>query len=243
MPLLSAHFEKLGVTVNLFSTEWIMSMFLSCIPIELTNIYLDLFFESGWLIMYGVAIEVLRYFQSELLSKKDAGDVIGQIKQARRGCEHLLAIQLESTQSSSRKTNRIRIKRTGMARDTHQSNYRTNLHHEMKVKLMNSAQKQLKYSEELFPENFKETLFEDSKPESPQILMKKASKQDDWSSTTKKYEILSDEILDDVSVLTSDLDENLQSGNHKMWSTILMQVQAERRQYYGKSYMSHSFQN
>ena len=95
----------------------------------------------------------------------------------------------------------------------------------MKIKLINSAQKQLKYSEELFPENFKETLFEDSKPESPQILMKKASKQDDWSSTTKKFEIMSDEILDDVSVLTSDLDENLQSGNHKMWTTILQRAQ------------------
>lgn len=92
LSVLAAHFDKLEVTVNLFSTEWIMSIFLSCIPIELTNKYLDLFFESGWSIMYGVAIEVLRYFQSDLLSKKDPGDVIGQIKQARRGCEHLLAI-------------------------------------------------------------------------------------------------------------------------------------------------------
>ena len=44
--------------------------------------------------------------------------------------------------------------------------------------------------------------------------MKKASKQDEWSSVTKKFEVMSDEILDDVSVFTSDLDENFQSGNH-----------------------------
>jgi hypothetical protein len=52
----------MDVTVNLFTTEWVLSIFLSFIPIELSNIYLDKFFEKGWEVLYRVAIEVLRYF-------------------------------------------------------------------------------------------------------------------------------------------------------------------------------------
>lgn len=56
--------------------------------------YLDAFFKSGWEVFYRVSIEVLRYFQDSLLLSEDPGEVIGQIKQAKRGCEHLLAFQL-----------------------------------------------------------------------------------------------------------------------------------------------------
>lgn len=62
LPLLDKHFQKMDVTVNLFTTEWVLSIFLSFIPIELSNIYLDKFFEKGWEVLYRVAIEVLRYF-------------------------------------------------------------------------------------------------------------------------------------------------------------------------------------
>jgi hypothetical protein len=77
----------------------------------------------------------------------------------------------------------------------------------------------------MFPENFKETLFEDSKPESPQILLKKSSNPrlnlSSSNNKSKNIEILSDEVLDDASILTSDIDENILSDNHKMWMTIL----------------------
>ena len=99
----------MDITVNLFTTEWVLSIFLSLIPIELSNIYLDKFFERGWEVFYRVAIEVVRYFQKSLLLSQDPAEVIGLIKQARRGCEHLLMIQSESTEAS-RKMNKLKLK-------------------------------------------------------------------------------------------------------------------------------------
>ena len=44
LPKLFEHFDKNFVTVSLFSTDWIISVFMNFIPIELTHIYIDLFF-------------------------------------------------------------------------------------------------------------------------------------------------------------------------------------------------------
>jgi len=62
------------------------------IPIELTHIYLDLFFERSWQVFYEVALALLKYYENELLRLRDAGQIVGQIKQARLGCEHLLML-------------------------------------------------------------------------------------------------------------------------------------------------------
>lgn len=62
LPKLYAHFQNIDLSISLFSTEWVMSIFLSIIPIELTSYYLDAFFKAGWEVFYRVAVEVLRYF-------------------------------------------------------------------------------------------------------------------------------------------------------------------------------------
>lgn len=48
LPNLFDHFDKMYVTLNLFSTDWIISIFMNFIPIELTHVYLGLFFEHSW---------------------------------------------------------------------------------------------------------------------------------------------------------------------------------------------------
>jgi len=98
LPALFEHFDKHDVTLNLFSTDWIMSMFLNFVPIEMSHIYLTLFFEKGWDIFYYIAIQILKYYNDKLLTLNDAGYIVGQIKQARIGCEHLL--MLSSSQHS-----------------------------------------------------------------------------------------------------------------------------------------------
>ena len=45
LPALFNHFDETGVSVSLFSTDWIISVFLNFIPIEFSHIYLQLFFE------------------------------------------------------------------------------------------------------------------------------------------------------------------------------------------------------
>jgi hypothetical protein len=73
LPRLFEHFDKTFVSVNLFSTDWIISVFLNFIPIELTSAYLDLFFSKGWDVFYEVALQLLQYYESDLLRLRDAG--------------------------------------------------------------------------------------------------------------------------------------------------------------------------
>jgi hypothetical protein len=62
------------------------------IPIELTHVYLGLFFEHSWKTFDHIAIAILKFYEKDLMKLSDAGDIVGQIKQARLGCEHLLML-------------------------------------------------------------------------------------------------------------------------------------------------------
>jgi TBC1 domain family member 14 len=77
MPDLFFHFIEKGVSLHLFTTEWIISLFLNCIPIELTSLYLDLFFDIGWPVFYLICIEVLRHYKPSLLLMNEASDIVG----------------------------------------------------------------------------------------------------------------------------------------------------------------------
>lgn len=90
LPELFRHFDNTFVSTSLFSTDWIISVFLNFIPIELSHQYLDLLLDKGWPVFYRVGTELLRYYQPDLLRMRDPGQIVGQIKQARLGCEHLL---------------------------------------------------------------------------------------------------------------------------------------------------------
>jgi len=77
LPELFKHFEENFVPLSLFSTDWIISIFMNFIPIELSHEYLGLFFEQGWPVFYKVGISILKFYEKKLLEMKDAGDIIG----------------------------------------------------------------------------------------------------------------------------------------------------------------------
>lgn len=73
------------------------------IPIELTHLYLQMLFEKGWDVFYEVCIELLKFYEKDLLRMNDVGQIVGQIKQARLGCEHLLILSSQPSLQSSRR--------------------------------------------------------------------------------------------------------------------------------------------
>lgn len=77
LPDLFSHFDRTYVSISLFSTDWIISIFLNFIPIELSHLYLDLFVDKGWPVFYEVCIELLRFYQKDLLKMRDAGQIVG----------------------------------------------------------------------------------------------------------------------------------------------------------------------
>lgn len=63
MPTLHQHFEKHDVQLSYVSTDWLLSLFLNFLPIDLTGLFLNAFFEKGWEIFYKTAIGVLKYYE------------------------------------------------------------------------------------------------------------------------------------------------------------------------------------
>mmetsp|Transcript_28339 Transcript_28339/g.27281 ORF Transcript_28339/g.27281 Transcript_28339/m.27281 type:complete len:150 (+) Transcript_28339:447-896(+) len=84
------HFEANDIKIGFLSTDWIMSIFMNYIPLEISNLFLDKFFRDKWGIFYRVAICLLKYYEKKILVLNDFPSIVGQIKQAREGCEHLL---------------------------------------------------------------------------------------------------------------------------------------------------------
>jgi len=73
LPELFAHFDIHHVSLSLVSTDWIVSVLLNFIPLELSHLFLDLFVRHGWPMFYSVCLTLLRFYQRDLLKMRDAG--------------------------------------------------------------------------------------------------------------------------------------------------------------------------
>lgn len=69
----------------LLTTDWIIGLFMNCLPLELTSTFLDNFFKDGWPAFYNLAIGILRYHQDHMLLLNDGSDIVSVIKQIKHG--------------------------------------------------------------------------------------------------------------------------------------------------------------
>ena len=58
----------------------VISIFLNYLPLEISDVYLDMFFKYGWQALYQTAIEVLRYYKNDILQLYDPSDIMALIK-------------------------------------------------------------------------------------------------------------------------------------------------------------------
>lgn len=79
-PKLAKLFEKTNTDFEMFTLEIIMSLFGITLPLELTGIFYDNFFESSWNFFSNLIIEFLEKIQSNILSLNDPWDIIRMIK-------------------------------------------------------------------------------------------------------------------------------------------------------------------
>ena len=79
-----------------------MSIFLNSVPLQLNvrlfssfsqSLMLDQFFRAKWLAVYRVGLSLLTKFERQILGHRDLNGIIGQIKQAKEGCEYLMPNQ------------------------------------------------------------------------------------------------------------------------------------------------------
>lgn len=68
IPEIHDHFENVVLLpLNILTTDWVISIFLNYLPLEISDVYLDMFFKYGWQALYETAIEVLRYYKNDIL--------------------------------------------------------------------------------------------------------------------------------------------------------------------------------
>mmetsp|Transcript_8470 Transcript_8470/g.6315 ORF Transcript_8470/g.6315 Transcript_8470/m.6315 type:complete len:133 (+) Transcript_8470:782-1180(+) len=71
------HFEAHEIKIGFLSTDWIMSIFMNYIPLEINSVFLDRFFKEKWGIFYRVAICLLKYYEKKILALSDFPSIVG----------------------------------------------------------------------------------------------------------------------------------------------------------------------
>jgi hypothetical protein len=71
------HFDRHLVEISFFSTDWIISILTNFIPVELSHCYLSLFFQFGWEAFYEISLQILEFYEKDLMKLDDAGLIVG----------------------------------------------------------------------------------------------------------------------------------------------------------------------
>jgi len=75
-----SHFSKHQIKTEVLIIDWLFSLFSSVIIIEKMGLFLDHFFDTGWVFFYKFIIHIINTFEKEILDQEDPGDVFGPIK-------------------------------------------------------------------------------------------------------------------------------------------------------------------
>lgn len=67
LPRLKRHLDKTGLPINLFATEWIMTLYSNCLHLDVVRIIWDAFFNEGWKVIFRIGIAMLKIHRKNLL--------------------------------------------------------------------------------------------------------------------------------------------------------------------------------
>ena len=80
LPELYNHFLNANIAVQMFATEWIMTLFTSVIPLEQSQRVLNKFFKHGWTFMYKLCLEILTRLSGKLLLTRNIAQILNILK-------------------------------------------------------------------------------------------------------------------------------------------------------------------
>eukprot|EP00831_Metopus_contortus_P080887 TRINITY_DN8377_c0_g1_i4.p2 TRINITY_DN8377_c0_g1~~TRINITY_DN8377_c0_g1_i4.p2 ORF type:complete len:153 (-),score=17.27 TRINITY_DN8377_c0_g1_i4:46-504(-) len=83
LPRVSIALRSLEVTVDMFITNWIFTLFSSFIPIDDISSFYDEFFAYSWEAFHKLMLHILRLHESNILKATEATEVIALIKSSK----------------------------------------------------------------------------------------------------------------------------------------------------------------
>jgi Rab-GTPase-TBC domain len=82
LPKLYAHFLNQNIVVEMFTTEWFMTLFTSNIPLEHSHIVLGKFFRQGWVFFYKLCFEIVKRLSTKLLQACSYAGILSILRPA-----------------------------------------------------------------------------------------------------------------------------------------------------------------
>ncbi|SPO22937.1 uncharacterized protein UTRI_01615 [Ustilago trichophora] len=77
MPRLHAHISELGVDLPAITFAWFLSLYTDCLPVETLFRVWDVMFVEGMVILFRVAMSILKLYEAELLATTSASSFYG----------------------------------------------------------------------------------------------------------------------------------------------------------------------
>ena len=79
-PRIHSHFIEHDLMVQMFATDWYLTLFTSLVPIQFSDSILGAFIKYGWLSMYKFLLIIIERLEEKLLNLDDRLDMLRLIK-------------------------------------------------------------------------------------------------------------------------------------------------------------------
>lgn len=79
-PQVFTQFFNLNLSIQMFSTDWLLTLFCNSVPLDCSKYVLSKFFQQGWQFVYKLIIEIVTRLESKILAADRFSQVINLLK-------------------------------------------------------------------------------------------------------------------------------------------------------------------
>ena len=79
-PQIYTHLLNLNIAIPMFTTEWLITLFTSCIPFEESFRVMSKFFKYGWVFLYKVCLEIISRLSGQIIQSTNFALILNILK-------------------------------------------------------------------------------------------------------------------------------------------------------------------
>lgn len=80
LPQLYNHLLNLNIAVQMFATEWLVTLFTSSVPIDQSHQVLSKFFKNGWVFIYKLFLEITTRLSEKIMHTRSFAGILNILK-------------------------------------------------------------------------------------------------------------------------------------------------------------------
>jgi hypothetical protein len=79
-PQVFSRFFNFNLSIQMFATDWLLTLFCNSVPLEFSHYVLGKFFKYGWQFVYKLCVEIVGRLEKKILEGQRFSDIIGLFK-------------------------------------------------------------------------------------------------------------------------------------------------------------------